>query len=63
MLAFALGPLEAADLLALMKHIHGTSGVMAGDRLLEPLQRQQWTSHRKHGCITYCGLHHGTNHR
>jgi len=38
-LAFALGPLEGADLLELMKHIYGTSGVMAADRLLEPLRR------------------------
>ena len=39
MLAFALGPLETADLLALMKHIHETQGMMAADRLLEPLRR------------------------
>jgi hypothetical protein len=38
-LAFALGPLEAADLLALTKEIHGTSGVMAADQLLKPLRR------------------------
>jgi hypothetical protein len=38
-LAFALGPLEEADLLGLMKHIHGANGVTAADRLLEPLRR------------------------
>jgi hypothetical protein len=38
-LAFALGPLGEADLLELMKHIHGRSGVMAADRLLKPLRR------------------------
>ncbi|GLS22043.1 hypothetical protein GCM10007874_50600 [Labrys miyagiensis] len=38
-LAFAAGPLEEADLLALMRHIHGASGFIAADRLLEPLRR------------------------
>ena len=38
-LAFALGPLGEADLLELMKHIYGTNGVIAPDRLLEPLRR------------------------
>jgi hypothetical protein len=39
LLAFALGPLGEADLLALMERIHGTKGVTAVARLMEPLQR------------------------
>jgi hypothetical protein len=38
-LAFALGALETADLLALMKHIHETQEIIAANRLLEPLRR------------------------
>jgi hypothetical protein len=38
-LAFALGPLGAADLLALMERIHGFKALTAVDRLLEPLRR------------------------
>jgi hypothetical protein len=38
-LAFALGPLEEADLLALVERIHGMGGLLAADRLLEPLRR------------------------
>jgi hypothetical protein len=38
-LAFALGPLGDADLLALMERIYGMRGVVAFDRVLEPLRR------------------------
>jgi hypothetical protein len=38
-LAFALGPLGEADLLALMERIHGLRGLIAARRLLEPLRR------------------------
>ena len=38
-LAFALGPLNSTDLLALMKRIHDTKGLIAPDRLLKPLSR------------------------
>ena len=38
-LAFALGPLGDADLLALMERVYGLKGVTAVDRLLEPLRR------------------------
>jgi hypothetical protein len=38
-LAFALGPLPQADLLPLMEYIHGVRGLVAVDRLLEPLRR------------------------
>ena len=38
-LAFALGPLSDADLLALVERIHNLKGVIAVDRLLDPLRR------------------------
>jgi hypothetical protein len=38
-LAFALGPLGDADLLALMDRAHGFKGLTTVDRLLEPLRR------------------------
>ena len=38
-LAFALGPLSEADLLALVKRIHNIEEVIAVDRLLNPLRR------------------------
>ena len=38
-LAFALGPLESGDLLALMKEIHGTENLLSEKELLQPLRR------------------------
>lgn len=38
-LAFALGPLGDADLMALMQRVHGLKGIPALDRLLQPLRR------------------------
>jgi hypothetical protein len=45
-LAFALGPLGAADLLALVERAHGLKGVTAIDRLLGPLRRWVFGSGR-----------------
>jgi len=39
LLAFALGPLQQADLVTLMKEVHDEPGLVVPDRLLRPLRR------------------------
>jgi hypothetical protein len=59
-LAFALGPLEQADVLALMKRVHDTKGLITPDSLLKPLRRFVFGSGKRdtgyvNGRIRSCG--------